>query len=305
MVDLTKILTPEFLDTYRRVNIPFPENEPLNWALVCKFFFAGEPDHNLNFYNAAFHAALKPISTVGVDNIPDLTQFLPPPDAPNFPAQALGLTMLFDQAPRQVLRGTNKRYVNDYFDHPARKLARTLFALPAEQRPDSIARLTAQGWSVDYAVSARIWLLAPLVHSEDLADQERQVEISEEWRREIEARGGEADPHRKTAEADTQDVVAFSRLFVQPPVRAGTTMQEYIFWVLRLFLVHIPIIRKFGRYPYRNDVVGRDTTEEEEQWAKDTQYFGFERDKEAVRKIREDVEAGVWSPLHDEPEFEK
>ena len=42
---------------------------------------------------------------------------------------------------------------------------------------------------------------------------------------------------------------------------------------------------------------------EEEQYLKDTSYFAVLRDEGSVKKIRQDVEDGRWSPLEEQAEF--
>ena len=72
--------------------------------------------------------------------------------------------------PSTILSGVNDRWTHSYFDIIACKLARQLQALPAHLKPDSTDRLMAQGWSFDYAMVARTWFIAVLVHSENLED---------------------------------------------------------------------------------------------------------------------------------------
>lgn len=262
--------------------------------------FRGSPSTRPRLYELAFHNALKPLSTLGVDNIPDLMQFLPPPESRDFPGQALGLTVLLDQATRSILTGVNSRYTYGYFDLLTQKLTRQLFALPASQRPDSMERLMAQGWSYDYALVARFWLMIPLVHSEHIEDHELHLALGEEIRKEIEQRTGTTDPYRATMEEDSKDIYGFQKVVMDAPVEPGLQIDKFTFWMLRLLTVHTPLIRKFGRYCYRNTSLGRESTEEEVQYAKDTDNFAMLDDEEAIKKIREDVKAGRWSPLAEE-----
>jgi hypothetical protein len=62
---------------------------------------------------------------------------------------------------------------------------------------------------------------------------------------------------------------------------------------------HWPIIKRFGRYPYRNAIFGRVSTEEEGKWLDDTGHFG-EASPEVAERIRKDVEKGQWTPLGQE-----
>jgi hypothetical protein len=57
-----------------------------------------------------------------------------------------------------------------------------------------------------------------------------------------------------------------------------------------------PIIEAFGRYPYRNGAVGRESTPTELEWIEKTGHFG-EVEPEVAKRIREDVLARRWTPL--------
>lgn len=302
-VDLSKALTPELFESLRRVHLPWRETQMLDYTAVAKAFFAGEPDTRPEFYNLAFHQALKPLSTLGVDNVPDLMQFLPPPEAMEFPAKALGLVLLLDQVPRSILSGVNARYSYGYFDFLAQQLVLRLLALPAHLRPDTMDRLMTQGWTYDYSIVARFWFYAPLIHSENINFHGMQQALIDDMRRDVEKRVGKKDPGRETMKEDLEDIYGFSRVLKQVPLRDGLTIDDFFFWFFRVIVLHVPIIKKFGRYPYRNNTLGRVSTEEEEQYAKDTNYFAMERDEEVIKKIRADVEAGRWTPLQDEPKY--
>ena len=283
--------------------MPWPEDQPLDYTAVVKMYFRGEPDNRPDFYKTTFHQALKPLSTLGVENVPDLMQFLPPPEALDFPSKALGLLALLDQVPREVLSGVNERYTYAYFDLLASKLARQLQALPPHLKPDTIERLTAQGWSWDYAMVARFWFSIPLVHSESLENQEMQLVLTEGIRKDVEKHTGKKDTGRSRMEEDLKDIYGFPRLIAEAPARDGIKADDFFFWFLRILLLHAPIVRKFGHYPCRNNSLGRASTEEEKQYARDTNYFATQTDEEVIKKIREDVEAGRWSHLQDEPKF--
>ena len=283
--------------------LPWPEDQPLDYTAVVKTYFRDEPDRRPDFYKAAFHQALKPLSTLGVDNVPDLMQFLPQPEALDFPSKALGLLALLDQATRAVLSGVNERYRYGYFDPLASKLARQLQALPPHLKPDTMERLTKQGWSWDYAMVARFWFSTPLAHSESLENQETLLVLSEGIRKDVEKRAGKKDPERGRMEEDLKDIYGFPRVYAEAPTQDGMKVDDFFFWLLRLLLVHSSIIRKFGRYPFYNNSLGRASTEEEKQYAQDTNYFATQTDEEVIKNIREDVEAGRWSRLQDEPKF--
>ena len=117
------------------------------------------------------------------------------------PEGALALTIVLDQFPRNMFRGHARTYETD-------ALARAV-----------AGRALARGFDAQVRRGLRQFFYLPLQHSEDLADQERCVEL---------ARGHGDDEFLKYAER------------------------------------HADIIRRFGRFPHRNAMLGRITTPEEQ-----------------------------------------
>ncbi|MCS6778300.1 MAG: DUF924 domain-containing protein [Geminicoccaceae bacterium] len=116
------------------------------------------------------------------------------------PEGALALVLLVDQLPRNVHRGTPRAFA---YDAKAREVARAALA---------------RGHHLAVPARARLFFYLPLEHSEDLADQDRAVELCRPL-------GGEAF--------------------------------EYA-------VRHRAVIRRFGRFPHRNTILGRPNTAEEE-----------------------------------------
>lgn len=116
------------------------------------------------------------------------------------PEGALALVLLLDQMSRNIHRGTPSMY-----EHDAKALA---IAKRAIARGDDRALPKAE----------RRWLYMPFMHSEDLADQERCVELC-----------------RASDLADT----------------------------LPHAIEHADIVRRFGRFPHRNAILGRQSTQAE------------------------------------------
>lgn len=121
-------------------------------------------------------------------------------DWENTPEGALALLILLDQFPRNMFRGSARAFATD-----AQALA-------------IAGRAIRNGFDSRFDVM-RTFFYLPYQHSEDLADQERGVEL-----------------YRATGDADGQK------------------------WAE----VHADIIRRFGRFPHRNRVLGRSTTAEEQ-----------------------------------------
>ncbi|MGE3148662.1 MAG: DUF924 family protein [Pseudorhodoplanes sp.] len=114
---------------------------------------------------------------------------------------ALALTIALDQFPRNMFRSDPRSYATDAL---ARAVAK---------------RAVAQGFDRKVVPDLRSFFYLPLMHSEDLADQEQCLSLYREL--------GDAVSSRYAEE-------------------------------------HADIIRRFGRFPHRNAVLGRATTPEEQ-----------------------------------------
>ncbi|KAJ7186786.1 hypothetical protein C8R46DRAFT_981089 [Mycena filopes] len=291
---LEYLLRPEVLNAALSVYWPWSKSAPVDWEAVRDVYFGDQSD--VDKLREACYPALKKLSVIGLDNMPNLMQFLPPPSAPEFPQQALGLLILIDQGSRLLLNGVDARWTNDYFDHVAYAFVSHLLDLPEDLRPDKAQRWTNVGYSFDSWVAIRFWFIAPFAHAEIWASQERAVALADEARVVTERRTGVADPYRRTRDKNSRDPLAFARVITAGPPAGNITMPEFIFWFSMVIDIHPPIIRKFGRYPYRNGAFGRFATAEEEQFLRDTNCFGC-IDAESAAKIRQDVLAGRWTPL--------
>ena len=118
------------------------------------------------------------------------------------PEGALALVIVLDQFPRNMFRGLAQCYASD-------PLARA-----------AANRALKRGYDLDVPEKERGFLFLPFMHSEDLADQNRCVEL-------YRAAG---DENLSYAER------------------------------------HRDIIRRFGRFPHRNALLGRETTPEEQAY---------------------------------------
>ena len=112
---------------------------------------------------------------------------------------ALALVIVLDQFPRNMFRGTAR-----------------VFA--ADERARRTANLALKrGYDLDVPAELRGFLFLPFMHSEDLVDQNRCVEL-----------------YRAAGDED-----------------------------LKYAIEHRDIIRRFGRFPHRNVLLGRSTTPQE------------------------------------------
>ncbi|MDA7428881.1 DUF924 domain-containing protein [Primorskyibacter aestuariivivens] len=116
-----------------------------------------------------------------------------------YPTGALAYIILMDQFPRNMFRGTARAFASDKAGLAAAKSA------------------IAKGWDMKIDPPARQFFYMPLMHSENLCDQERCVRLM----------------HERMPTGNTNLLHA---------------------------RVHREIIRKFGRFPYRNEALDRRET---------------------------------------------
>ncbi|MEZ5787176.1 MAG: DUF924 family protein [Xanthobacteraceae bacterium] len=117
------------------------------------------------------------------------------------PQSALALLIVLDQFPRNMFRASARAFAADA---QAREVA---------------GRALARRFDQTVEPGERGFFYLPLMHSEDIADQERCVAL-------YQAAGDEDG--------------------------------------LKFALIHADIIRRFGRFPHRNALLGRDTTADEQ-----------------------------------------
>jgi uncharacterized protein (DUF924 family) len=269
-------------------------NSPADIGFASKFYFLGVPDNSHQMYDTLHHQALKPLSTF-CPTIPELIDYLPNPTDPQYAEHTLALILLIDQGPRALYKGIDIRYTYGYFDFTTQKLITTLISTGVF--PDATERWMELGHSFEDALIRKMWLYVPLVHSEDLDNHHAVSLKTEEMRLEVEKHSGKRDPWRDTREEDAKDTTLFSKLIRAGPPR---TSPDFFFWFFRVFDAHKTIIAEYGRYPYRNDALSRETTGREEEFLKLTENFGVAPLTLAeVQKLKEDTKAGVWEKLSD------
>ncbi|KAK0631521.1 hypothetical protein B0T14DRAFT_384331, partial [Immersiella caudata] len=290
------LINPPLLHAIRETIFPFSETEPLDFTLVADQGFGGRrtpttPD-NIRKQVWQFLVAL---SKLGLDNVPDMATFLPPPSDPDFARQAMGLQLLLDQMPRRLCRGADCRWTNAYFDIISLKYAQTLDSLPETQKPWSWSQWKDSS-TLDYWVLVRTCFVVPFTHTDQIEMQDRSLAFSEETRRVIETATGSVDPYRARRAELLLDIYAFPRVIKEGPPKEGVKIQDYTYWVFMLMDVHKPLVERFGRYPYRNAYFGREDTAEEVEWFGKTGDFA-RPEEEARDRLRADFEGGVWTPL--------
>jgi len=121
-----------------------------------------------------------------------------------------------------------------HFDVICRSLIRTMLA--NNYRPDLDP-------SIRFSISYRMWLYLPLMHSEYLEDHTLFEELFESLRK------------------DTEEA-------------ANQYTKEFMAAFLAYERMHSDVLKMFGRYPYRNAHIGRESTKEELEFLAKGPVFG-------------------------------
>ena len=138
------------------------------------------------------------------------------------PSETLAYLIVVDQFSRQIHRDKGKAFETDHLGREAAKMA------------------IDRDWDLRIDEPARQFFYLPLMHSENLCDQDRAVRLIHD--RMPQSGAGNID-HAKA---------------------------------------HRAIIRKFGRFPYRNAALGRETTAAERDFMENGGYGAILREIQAV-----------------------
>ena len=122
------------------------------------------------------------------------------------PSECLAYVIVTDQFSRNMFRGEATAFSTDHLARAAAK------------------RAIDRDWDLKIDEPARALFYMPLIHAENLADQDRGVRC----------------------------------IHTRMPARGRDFLNDA--------RVHREIIRRFGRFPYRNDALGRETTAPERQF---------------------------------------
>lgn len=298
MANLAELLTPNLYQVLLDKWFPFPKKEPIDFGHAIDFYFNNldtTPDPG---FRQRVWPTLKAISELALDDVPDMMSFLPSPQDPDFPRQALGLQLVLDQAPRLLFKGINQRWTDGFFGPISIKFSRQLQRLPAKLNPTLWTRCWQDSVSVDYFILVRLWFGAPWVHNESTAEE--ALQFTEDTRAFVEQSLGTKDPYRDQPEK-RWDMYGFPKMLQAIVDGAPGSPCDPVkgwFFLACLMDVHYPPLNKFGRYPYRNGAAGRDPTPEEVEWSRESGLFR-ELPDDVRRHIREDVANNRWTPLLD------
>ncbi|PTB66267.1 DUF924-domain-containing protein [Trichoderma citrinoviride] len=253
MACISLILTPEVLLGVREFwfeHLSGPDALIIPNAEANKRWFFGGPDFD-KLCVERFGPTLAAIRSRGITSGHDIIYALQPTDAHDW----LSLVLLLDQIPRNCFRGESSASVFTYWDPMARDVA-----LAALERgiPDR--------WpEIRWRFACRAWFYVPLMHAEDAPLHELAVGKYQLLARDVESL-------MATTTTDDNDDVAVVvdreyRLAAQKVVQADPgAAREYAQLNLGFEKRHWAVVRRFGRYPHRNGVLGRETTEEEREY---------------------------------------
>lgn len=129
------------------------------------------------------------------------------------PRRTLALTILCDQFPRNMYRGTPRAFL---FDERARA---------------ACEHALAQGYDSELWPIEQAFLIMPLQHAED-------------------------------RDCQAESVRRFGALVDQAPLEQRERMREF----LRFAQDHRQVIERFGRFPHRNELLGREPTAAEQAY---------------------------------------
>ena len=161
------------------------------------------------------------------------------------PLDWLSLVLLLDQIPRNSYRDSESRVVFNHYDPIALDI--TFLAIKNEIPEHPLLR---------YQLGYRLWFYLPLMHSEKLDVHVLAVKEYRQMRRDVE----ELEPEMPNPNDELD-------------YRARLTQKKELAKTLCLFQLdaedrHRKIIEQLGRYPHRNDVLGRTHTAEGKEYLK-------------------------------------
>ncbi|KAF3387689.1 hypothetical protein F1880_000880 [Penicillium rolfsii] len=158
----------------------------------------------------------------------------------------LSIILLLDQVPRNCHRGDESKLVFERFDPLAVEVA--LRAIDAG--------IPTKSSAVRYCIARRLWFHMPLMHSEDLAVHEQAVKQHEETAKDI------SRFLLRDVSTLSEDEKKCYRVLSNQQDTLTTLLANLLDFEKR----HKAIIERFGRYPHRNQALGRVPTAEEVEY---------------------------------------
>jgi uncharacterized protein (DUF924 family) len=168
---------------------------------------------------------------------------------PSSPMDWLNLILLLDQIPRNCYRGDESKVVFGRFDPLAEEIA--LRALDQE--------IPTRSSYFKYQLAYRTWFYMPLMHSESLAVHKQAIQVHENI----------ASDMNNLLAMDPSTLSEEESTYYQVLSNKSDALQAFLSNTMDFEKRHKVIIERFGRYPHRNQALGRESTPEEVQYLKD------------------------------------
>jgi len=186
----------------------------------------GPAQYALPHADGSYQGELNQASTIANPFVEALESVAATQGLANSSTTALSMIIMLDQMPRNIFRDT-QGVVYTHYDRISRSLLRHILSSPE--------RLDRHPY-VRHSFAQRSFFYMPLMHSEFLEDHNLWEKlVAEEMSNEAKEIGDQA-----------------SSWFLNNSIKFGRT--------------HRDILEMFGRYPYRNRWVDRETTKEEKEW---------------------------------------
>ncbi|KAJ5309030.1 hypothetical protein N7508_004409 [Penicillium antarcticum] len=165
---------------------------------------------------------------------------------PTSPMDWINMILLLDQMPRNCFRGDESKMVFKHFDPLAEKIA--LQALKED--------IPTQSPYFRYRLTYRTWFHLPLMHSEDPAVHEQAVQVHADTARDIEEFVARDPSTLSEEEKECHDFLSNQVDDFRKFLKVNDEFEKK----------HKVIIDQFGRYPHRNQALGRLSTPEENEY---------------------------------------
>ena len=158
------------------------------------------------------------------------------------PNGTLALLLLLDQFPRNIYRGSSESYASD---------AQAL----------DVARIAVEkGWDRACSTVQQTFFYLPFVHTEDISVQHKAVSLYESWLERC-----------RESEASAEPVPSSTTKIKVSSLDPAAEMSPLQFATIGLEMSqrHRKVIERFGRFPARNEVMERESSEEEKIFLKE------------------------------------
>lgn len=186
----------------------------------------GPSQYTLPLADGTYQTELSLASSIARPFVEQLESAAESQGVANISMIALSMILLLDQMPRNVYRDP-QNVVYNHYDRISRSLLRHILSSP--ERLDRHPH-------VRNSFAERTFFYLPLIHSEFMEDHDLWDKLVAE------------DMKKETKEAGDQ------------------ASSDFLDTSIKFSEAHHVIIKKFGRYPYRNKWMDRETTKEEREW---------------------------------------